>query len=128
MQENNIVAKVIAGEAAGEGEIGLRAVACVIANRCKAQKRTPENIVTQPKQFSCLQLPEMMERNYQEVKEIVDILATNILELEDITSGALNYVTDKLYYSNVRPFWIESMEVTKVIGKHVFMRPRAVRV
>jgi spore germination cell wall hydrolase CwlJ-like protein len=138
---DNIVARVIAGEAGGEGEIGMRAVACVIMNRCRQRNKTPKEVVTAPKQFSCLALPEMMERNYQDVKAIADELARaiefsvnasiacklplDILGLEDITFGATNYVTHDLYYAKVHAAWIDKMEVTKVIGRHVFMKERA---
>ena len=50
--QNNIVAKVIAGEAASEGEKGMYAVACVIQNRAK--HKSPTAVVTAPKQFCCL--------------------------------------------------------------------------
>jgi spore germination cell wall hydrolase CwlJ-like protein len=122
--DKNIVAKVIAGEAGGEGEIGMRAVACVIANRCRLSHRTPKEIVTAPKQFSCLALPEMMERNYQEVKEIADKIASTIMMMDYITRGAENYCTAKLYYSQVRPKWISGMQVTAIIGNHIFMKPK----
>jgi len=123
LMDNQLVAKVIAGEAANQGELGMRAVACVIANRCRAQDKEPIDIVTQPHQFSCITDYKLLERNYADVKEIVDALAAEIYSLYDITGGALNYLTINLFNLPARPAWVDDMRVTKIIGDHVFMRP-----
>ena len=52
-EEQKIVAMTILGEARGEGEEGMYAVACVIAQRSIAWKRTPKQICFADKQFSC---------------------------------------------------------------------------
>ena len=52
-EEQKIVAMTILGEARGEGEEGMYAVACVIAQRSIAWKRTPKQICLADKQFSC---------------------------------------------------------------------------
>ena len=117
---NQIVAEVIAGEGAGEGEEGMRAIACVIQNR----GGNPVNVVTAPHQFSAYEDKALMKRNYAEVKPIADKLASEIGHLQDITNGANHYVTKKLYDAkrNHPNFWTNKMKVTKIIGKHVFLR------
>jgi spore germination cell wall hydrolase CwlJ-like protein len=121
--KSNIVAKVIAGEAAGEGELGMTAVACVIQNRMKNGK-TAEQIVKAPSQFSAMEEPAMMARNYRDVKEIADKLASQIGSLKDITGGETNYLTTELYNKkkNNPKSWASKMTVTKVIGKHTFLK------
>ena len=52
-QEQRIVAMTILGEARGEGEAGMYAVACVIAQRAVAWKKTPTKVCLQKLQFSC---------------------------------------------------------------------------
>ena len=88
--ETQIIAEVIAAEACGEDEIGLRAVACVIANRAKAQGISPYAVVTARKQFYGY-TAENRYALYLQVKPIVDRLAKNIMRLKDITNGALYF-------------------------------------
>lgn len=92
-QESNaedrvIVAKVIAGEACGEGEIGMQAVANVIANRSRVRKISPTEVVTQPHQFKAYTAPNR-DILYKQCKTQADRLAYNLENLSDITSGAL---------------------------------------
>lgn len=88
--EIQIVAEVIAAEACGEGEIGLRAVACIIANRAKAQGKAPFAIVTARNQFYGY-TAKNRHKLYLQVKPIVDKLAREIMTLKDITGGALYF-------------------------------------
>lgn len=52
-QEQRIVAQTILGEARGEGEAGMYAVACVIAQRSIAWGKTPTQVCLKKWQFSC---------------------------------------------------------------------------
>lgn len=113
--ETEIVARVIAAEAAGEGEIGLRAVACVIANRARAQHKTPYQIVTARNQFYGL-TAKNRKKLYRQVKPIADRLAAEIMSLPDITGGALYFRTAQ---ERVFP-WCKIRTVK--IGKHIFYR------
>ena len=90
-------------------------------------RKSPESVAYAPKQFSATSDPAMMQRNYLEVKNVADRLASQIGGLDDITGGATHYVTKGLYAKQVnnRGSWISRMGVTKVIGNHVFMRERA---
>lgn len=82
------IAATIAAEAANQGEKGLYAVACTIKNRALAWNKTPYEIVSAKNQYYGFSAPNRLKR-YAEVKEYVDWLAKNIMELEDITGGAL---------------------------------------
>lgn len=92
--QEQIIAEVIAAEAGGEGERGLRAVACVIANRSRAQHKTPYQIVTAKNQFYGY-TAKNRHRLYLQVKPIADRLARDIMQLPDITGGALYFRTEK---------------------------------
>jgi len=85
-----IIAEVIAAEACGEDEIGLRAVACVVVNRAKAQGISPYAVVTARNQFYGY-TAENRYALYLQVKPIVDRLAKDIMRLNDITNGALYF-------------------------------------
>ena len=120
----DIVPQVIAGEAAGEGQRGMQAVANVIHNRMNKTGQSAEQIVKKKKQFSALSDKQMMDRNYEQVKDQADKIANDLEKLPDITNGATHYVTKSLY--NKRKdnpkSWISKMEVVATIGNHVFMK------
>ena len=129
-QEENIVAKVIAGEAAGEGYDGMYAVGCVIQTRCGGKDRMyydPINIVEKPKQFSAYDDEALMKRNYTgKSKQDADEISSKIGTLKDTTGGATNYVTNTLYdkKKNDAESWISRMRITKVIGNHTFLKEK----
>jgi len=89
--EAQIVAEVIASEAANQDEIGLRAVACVIANRAKAQGISPYAVVTARNQFYGY-TSKNRHKLYLQVKPIVDRLVRDIMNLKDVTGGALYFL------------------------------------
>ena len=122
--ENITIAKIVAGEAAGEGRRGMQAVLNVMVNRARRRGKTLYEIATAPHQFSAYADKALMERNYREVKPIVDSLVASANKLEDITGGATNYVTKSLYAKkkNDPNSWISKMTVTKIIGNHVFLK------
>ena len=74
----------------GEGCIGLYAVSNVIANRSKKWDKTPYEIVTQKNQFYGY-TANNREELYNQGKDYCNYLAENILELDDITDGALYF-------------------------------------
>ena len=115
--EVETVAVVIAAEAGGEGEIGMRAVACVIANRARAQHKTPYQIVTTKNQFYGLTAKNRMKL-YRSVKPIADRLARGIMRLKDITGGALYFRTEK---EKLFP-WTKKENFTVRIGNHIFYK------
>lgn len=121
-----VVPQVIAGEAAGEGQKGMQAVANVIHNRMNKTGKSAEQIVTKPKQFSALADKTMMNRNYKQVKDQADSIAKDLEKLPDITNGATHYVTKTLYNKKKDnpDSWISKMQVTATIGNHVFMKEK----
>lgn len=85
-----VVASTICAEAVGEGYVGLYAVSNVIANRSRAWNKTPYEIVTQKNQFYGY-TAKNREGLYKQEKDYCDYLAKNLLELNDITNGALYF-------------------------------------
>ena len=125
--DENIVAKVLAGEAGSAGEEGMKAVACVIQNR----SGDAEDLVRKKYQFSSMVMPAMMEKNYKAVKAVADKLASEIGSLTDVTGGATNYVTKALYkkvlddpkWAKTQKLdWVGKMVKTVEIGNHVFLK------
>ena len=115
--QEQIIAEVIAAEAGGEGERGLLAVACVIANRARAQGKTPYQIVTAKNQFYGLTAKNRIKL-YHQVKLIADRLARDIMRLPDITGGALYFRTEK---ERLFP-WTKPENKTVKIGNHIFYK------
>lgn len=115
-----IVAKVIAGEAAGEGYEGMYAVACVIQNRVEMTGRTPKEVVMQKKQFASLNNPKLTLL-YIPIKPCADYLATRIGTLDDVTGGATCFENIKRFG---KPCWAKRMIETCRIGRHVFYREK----
>lgn len=113
--QEQIIAEVIAAEAGGEGERGLRAVACVIANRARAQHKTPYQIVTAKNQFYGLTAKNRIKL-YHQVKLIADRLTKDIMRLPDITGGALYFRTEQ---ERLFP-WCKNRTVK--IGNHIFYK------
>ena len=116
-EETQIIAEVIAAEAADQDEIGLRAVACVIANRAKAQGVSPYVVVTARNQFFGYTAKNRYKL-YLQVKPIVDRLARNIMNLKDITGGALYFrrPDEKMFP------WIKKENFTVRYKNHLFYR------
>ena len=113
--ETQIIAEVIAAEAGGEGERGMLAVACVIANRARAQHKTPYQIVTAKNQFYGLTAKNRIKL-YHQVKLIADRLTKDIMRLPDITGGALYFRTEQ---ERLFP-WCKNRTVK--IGNHIFYK------
>lgn len=118
-----ILACVVAGEARGEGEWGMRAVAEVIRNRGGSSfVRT----VQKPYQFSCLNgtTPEKLaarvksDRNWPLALKIAGILLHRPQDLGDTTGGANHYHE----ISIKRPKWADPKKQTVKIGNHIFYR------
>lgn len=88
--ETQIIAEVIAAEAGGEGYQGMYAVACTIANRAKLWHKTPYQIVTQKNQYYGY-TAKNRRFLYLRVCRTANLLAVNILSLQDVTNGALYF-------------------------------------
>lgn len=128
-----VVALVMAGEAASEGQEGMQAVASVIANRMIRRNKTAYEVVTESKQFSAYEDMAMCERNIKTaaVMEICTDMTRKLLlcqgseiKFPDNTDGADHYITVSLYKSKKCPSWIRKMKYTKTIGRHIFFNSR----
>lgn len=132
LQDIDILARTLWGEARGEGLVGMEAVACVILNR-KRDQRWPDTIASvcqQPHQFSCWNLTDPnrlkiddVDHNDPAFTRAYAIAAMAVADmLTDRTSGANHYMTSSLFDGQYRPFWAHDANVTCRIGRHVFLR------
>lgn len=122
---NTILGRTLAGE--DTSLEGMLAVASVVQNRSKQEKKSINDVCLL--YFDCwntYKKRRMMLTNYYEVKEKAEKVALLAYqnELEDKVNGATHFVTKKLYYSSKRPYWVDDMKVTKVVGNHIYMKER----
>ena len=112
---DEVVSSVISAEACGEGEVGMYAVANVIANRSRKYNMTPYQVVSKKNQFYG-HTADNREELYNQCGHISDKLTAKIMELDDITDGAI-------YFRKVgerKRSW--HMKFTIKIGKHLFYK------
>jgi len=119
------VTETLMGEALGEGELGMRAVAEVIKNRAAERGLSPEQVVLQPKQFSFWNNPITSQTflkkngskdNYAKAKKVWDAVIAGQNELVG-NSNLYHVATMKKF-----PSWAKSKNVKKVtqVGNHIF--------
>lgn len=129
-REIDVLARTLWGEARGEGETGMHAVANVVMNRVRNPRwwgNTVETVCLQPAQFTCW---SHKDPNYEKLKAVtvetdqvfakaVEI-ATKAIDvgITDITGGADHYYNP--FHAN--PKWALESRVTKKIGNHIFLR------
>ncbi len=130
----DVLARTLWGEARGEGNIGLQAVANVVQNRVKiAENRGGKfwwgaNIIQvcqKPYQFSCWNRSDPSFRKLQAVDErnlyfatALRIARRAVLDLlPDVTKGATHY-----HANYVSPYWSEGKTPTVTIGNHIFYK------
>lgn len=131
-----IVAATLYGEAAGEGEKGMKAVANVIKNRADSKGVSPKDVVLKPKQFSMWNNKQDKNSQVQYIKTInsqasknpnvksvwdiaKSLVSTHINSKgDDVTNGAQYYHT-----TSINPYWTKNLEYTTTIGKHKFYKP-----
>jgi N-acetylmuramoyl-L-alanine amidase len=123
-----VVAQTLWGEARGEGERGIHAVANVIVNRV----RRPcwwgadfESVCRKPWQFSCwnekdpnrakMEAVTTEDRSYWTCADIAERAVSGCLA--DITGGATHY-----HVIGLHPAWEKELTETARIGRHVFYR------
>jgi spore germination cell wall hydrolase CwlJ-like protein len=118
-----IVAAVLLGEARGEGEIGMTAVAEVICNRAKEASKSPLEIVLREAQFSCLNrtTPEALHRAFHRTKMFPTALRIAKTcyhapeQLPNLTKGATFFD-----HRRHRPHWLRDVRYATTIGNHKF--------
>lgn len=141
IDEVDVLARTIYGEARGEKRLGRIAIANVVMNRVNidlGNDRKPDwwgegiiGVCLCPFQFSCW-LPDDPNRNkIRRVRADQDAVFADCVELAqlaaagklaDVTKGAVQYLnkplTEKLY--GRLPPWARTMRETVVIGQHTF--------
>jgi spore germination cell wall hydrolase CwlJ-like protein len=114
----NIIAQTLLGEARGEGEAGMYAVACVIQRRVINRGMTAHKVCLQSKQFSCWN--DGKESNSLDTTQGIyaKYLAINLHRLQ------LSYVKDADHYCTLRThnYWTKGRKPVAVIGNHKFYK------
>ncbi len=127
------LARTLWGEARGEGDTGMQAVANVIKNRYKiAQEKGAFwwgndliQICQKPYQFSCW---NRADANYKKLTEVdsTDFYFASALRLarrcvhnalDDLTNGATHY-----HAKSITPYWAKGKEPCAEIGAHLFYK------
>jgi spore germination cell wall hydrolase CwlJ-like protein len=118
-----IVAAVLIGEAAGEGDAGMVAVAEVIRNRAVEHHCSPLQVVCRKRAFSCLngKTAEQLYRQkchsplFPQALRIAKVLYNSPQDLPGITRGATYY--DR---KDAKPPWLSEVRQVAIIGQHAF--------
>ena len=122
--QTDYMARTVYGEARGEGEKGMQAVANVIMNRVKKggwYGASIKDVCLKPYQFSCWNEGDPNREKILNATPAQLKTARRISEavingtLPDITGGATNY-----HAKSVKPYWAASMTKTATIGSHIF--------
>jgi len=132
--EVDTLARTLWGEARGEGERGMAAVACTILNRVKvAQAKGKywwgQNIIQvcqRPYQFSCWNrsdpnFPKLIKVDDTDFKFALALAVARkavVGKLKDETGGATHYYADSIK----APYWTKGETITAKIGHHIFYR------
>ena len=122
-----ILARTLWGEARGEGEIGMKAVACVIMNRANDPKwwgDTPRKVCLKEFQFGCWNANDPNHQKMLDVSEsnaaflVAENIATLAIagNLQDITNNANSYYAA----SSPIPKWAVGVTPCATIGHHIF--------
>ena len=130
-----IIATTLMGEARGEKQAGLYAVACVIQKRSAERKIRCWQVCLQRKvsngrttwQFSCWNdkpyietMKRLLKANTKQAK-YAKSLARSMCKgwkLEQSFTGEANHY----HASYVKPYWIKGKTPTKIIGNHLFYK------
>lgn len=118
-----IVAAVLMGEARGEGEVGMTAIAEVVRNRADEHGKSPLAVVCQKGAFSCLngKSPDRLYREhchsplFQTALRIAKTLYNSPEDLPGMTRGATFYDRKEAH-----PFWLSDVRLVTIIGQHAF--------
>ncbi len=127
LDTHSVFARTIWGEARGEGQSGMEAVASVMLNRAAHPGwwgTDVKSVCLAPWQFSCWLVsdPNREKMLAVDVSDPEFAIASDIAaralagELADGTGGADSYVN----LAVDQPHWIESAHQTCVIGHHTF--------
>lgn len=124
----DILARTVWGEARGEGNIGMTAIACVVLNRVAHPSWEGNDILSvclKPWQFSCWNKGDPNRDKLISVTSddpqfaIASEIASMAFSggLSDITNGATNYYDRRMPEP---PDWSAGKDPCAVIGHHLF--------
>ena len=132
MNESEILAKTIYGEARGESVAGMEAVANVILNRVKMNLIHPmwwgksiTEVCLKPKQFSCWNQDDpnfkilQGDLSQNPIYQICERIAKRAIAgcIKDNTNGATHYHT-----FHCHPLWAQHIIPCAQIGHHLFYK------
>ena len=139
LEDLDVMARTLWGEARGEGLAGMRAVAHVIMNRV-TDARWPNSIAAvckQPYQFSCWNVADGTAAGAQsqanELRKVTfrDLFIAMVYPMAvqvaaefnsvDPTGRANHYLRTDLLWSGQAPTWANPQHITAVIGNHTFL-------
>ena len=115
--DEDIVSLVILGEARGEGEAGMYAIACVIKQRMIERNLTARQVCMEPGQF--------VKPNRHHLKSVSAPYAIKLAN--DVTSGKdldRKYINYANYFCTLKTFpdWATGHKPVKVIKHHKFFK------
>lgn len=129
----DVLARTIWGEARGEGDLGMQAVANVVLNRRDLAHsgevtwwgRDIVQICQKPYQFSCWNRsdPNFKKLEQIDARDLYFATAIRIARravagcLSDVTGGATHY-----HAAGISPYWARGQRPLKVIGDHIFYK------
>jgi spore germination cell wall hydrolase CwlJ-like protein len=127
--DERVVAITLLGEARGEGDAGMYAVACVIQKRAEERKLTLAQVCNEEWQFSCWNkgqekyldlMARLLKSNTVQAK-YAKLLARAMCAggklTQDFTGNANHY-----HATYVTPSWVKGKTPTRIIGKHLFYK------
>ena len=135
-KDEQTIAITLMGEARGEKQTGLYAVACVIQKRATERELTLSQVCLQNRlnkkgvrvwQFSCWNdkpyietMKRLLKANTEQAK-YAKLLARSMCKgfklVQGFTGEANHY-----HASYVKPYWIKGKTPTKIIGNHLFYK------
>ena len=108
-------------ESGGEGREGMQAVWEVVWQRAKLRKLTPLGVVTQRKQFSCLNSITPGRAIATAQKHPMWRHAWGIVSAPPVTQ--LTGKADHYHATTIKPpYWADATKATVTIGRHKFYR------
>lgn len=117
-----IVADTILGEAANQGQDGMRAVAQVILNRSRDRGIPCDSVCMQRKQFSCWLNPKIERwRSYEEANRIAEALAAFICNDIDVAKDLIGDRTHYYAHDLIFPYWANDCSDAVIVKDHTFV-------
>ena len=125
----DIAAKTVWGEARGEGDLGMLAVACVLVNRAKLKDAHLADVCLKPFQFSCWNEVDTNKPKIESLTPDDSFYRQAMISVlqaidragsdKDPSRGATHYAT-----ITARPWWADKMEMCATIYHHMFFKEK----